>query len=645
MKFNRNRIIIFLILCISIVVIANLQKVEAQEDYATNLTIATEVIRANNTGYNGYGITIAILDWGINGTKFFKDPAVGNYLNNKVIARYSALTGSNKQYADLHHGTIVASTIVLNVISDNTLFIGSAPRANIASVEIFAAISNFKLDETILSRAINWILYNKDEYNIRVAVCSWGWRYDSDGLIMVKDNSTKRDWMSYQLMRLVRENIIVTVGMSESKNSSTSPRIGVPESATGVIAVGALQAIVTDQDAMRDRDNYKVADWSGHGPTVSFIIAERLKPDVVAPGVIRYPYFRYTENDDEWVDVTRGTSLSNPLVAGGIAQVLQAKPDLTPAQVLAILRATAYRDNSNVNPNSDPNEYGGWGIPDIYAAIQAAKNGQIDRRLMIDNMYYNGYLYPYWRVNTYSVTAEGPNYWNGNAIYISYVFDVTNSKTFRYIRYYNGESWSTIIYSINVPYAERNNGYRIWYPSALTNNLVYAIAYAQSNTTYVFKVKFTTSEFDIIFSIILENDEIQISVSSHPGSLYYIVIDADYKGGSYDYVVEGGETIYTEKRIIRCRWYSPDINAQIRDKYYTGYIGLTSNSANMYYDMCTALWILKYEWNIPETTDPDTYLNGENVFGTDIVLVLSPASSTDPARGTATWINIDLSKI
>ena len=131
------------------------------------------------------------------------------------------------------------------------------------------------------------------------------------------------------------------------------PYYGIQQPACGhsVIAVGAyaseyLNPVGTELGGT-------LANFSTYGPTLD----ERLKPNVSAPGVsvesslssfrdIGYSITNTVEFNGTEYDFARlsGTSMSGPAVAGVVALMLEANPELTPADIRSILESTARED-------------------------------------------------------------------------------------------------------------------------------------------------------------------------------------------------------------------------------------------------------------------------------------------------------------
>jgi len=134
---------------------------------------------------------------------------------------------------------------------------------------------------------------------------------------------------------------------------SPADRITTP---TNSFSVGAVDA--TNYDLP-----YPLADFSSRGPSGCDGVTK--KPEVAAPGVQVYsstPGDNYSEMD--------GTSMAGPHVAGVVALMRQANPDLAVDTIKQILMDTAV---DHGRPGED-HEYG-WGVIDAYAAVSAVLSG------------------------------------------------------------------------------------------------------------------------------------------------------------------------------------------------------------------------------------------------------------------------------
>ena len=159
-----------------------------------------------------------------------------------------------------------------------------------------------------------------------------------------------------------------------------------PGCAERVIGVGAT-AHVTDVPLHYGGvtgDNYGTdgvrASFSSVGPTFD----NRIKPDVVAPGVnivssinsykndfhLEEKYgsrvFEYEGRKHYWA-LARGTSMSCPIVTGVIALWLEICPTLTPEQIKDVFAHTCTHYDESL---SYPNNYYGWGEIDALAGIE-----------------------------------------------------------------------------------------------------------------------------------------------------------------------------------------------------------------------------------------------------------------------------------
>ena len=158
---------------------------------------------------------------------------------------------------------------------------------------------------------------------------------------------------------------------------SSAYSAGVPAIFPNVIGVGnyTSRKIPSDQETT----NKTMDNSSSWGPTWD----ERIKPDVTAPGsIISSGNWYYEENGKEviesydipgsdvketWVGMS-GTSMASPAVAGIVALWLQAKPDLTPNDVLAIIKKTSQSIKDPNNKDYPENQQGN-GMINAYAGL------------------------------------------------------------------------------------------------------------------------------------------------------------------------------------------------------------------------------------------------------------------------------------
>lgn len=169
---------------------------------------------------------------------------------------------------------------------------------------------------------IEWIIENKDKYNIRIANISVG----SNGKTEFESESK----LVQGVNRLWDEGIVVCVAAG---NNGPSPQsITTPGISRKVITVGA-----SDDEETVEVMGSITSDYSGRGPTKDCIC----KPDLVAPGsniwacrAISRNYF--TGSRAMYVKKS-GTSMSTPIISGCAALALSKNPKLLNNDVKLIL--------------------------------------------------------------------------------------------------------------------------------------------------------------------------------------------------------------------------------------------------------------------------------------------------------------------
>ena len=112
---------------------------------------------------NKKNIGVAVLDTGIYRHIDF---------DNRIIAFKDFINNKNIPYDDSGHGTHVSGIIAGSGKASNGRFKGIAPMSQIISVKVLDSYGNGKIGSVI--DGANWIINNKDIYNIKVANISFG---------------------------------------------------------------------------------------------------------------------------------------------------------------------------------------------------------------------------------------------------------------------------------------------------------------------------------------------------------------------------------------------------------------------------------------------------------------------------------------
>lgn len=284
----------------------------------------------NPRSYSKDDIVIAVIDTGIDAKHVDLD-------GGKVIGWKDVVNGKTTPYDDNGHGTHCAS-IATGEGDGNSAYKGVAPGAALVGVKVLDSQGSGSMSD--VTAGIDWAVANKATYGIEIISLSLGTDSSSNG----------QDSTSLAVNNAVNSGIVVCVAAGNSGPSRYT--IGSPGAAANAITVAAM----ADVGEM----GFNLAYFSSRGPTAD----GRTKPDIAAPG---YNITAAKANSTNGYVQYSGTSMATPFTAGTVALMLDAKPDLTPAQVKNIITTTALDWGISGNDIDF-----GYGRLDGYSAIKSA---------------------------------------------------------------------------------------------------------------------------------------------------------------------------------------------------------------------------------------------------------------------------------
>ena len=294
----------------------------------------SEIISSNRgLSVTGKNVAVAVLDTGIDATH--RDLAGRVAKNIKLAETQSASVGFNYPINSEHlentdnlygHGTFVAGVVSGNGNLSGGKFSGVAPDARLVGLGAG--------DMTLLYvlSGFDYLLANGRDLGVKVVNCS----FSANTMYDVNDPVN----VATRMLTEAGINVVFSAGNTGPGQHTLNPYAAAP----WVVSVGA-----TDTQG-------RLADFSSRGGFAN----SQFHPTLVAPGVdivslrgsgvanvtgaqglIGADSKRLSSTELPNYTTANGTSFSAPQVAGAIALMLEANPNLTPAEVKGILQRSA----------------------------------------------------------------------------------------------------------------------------------------------------------------------------------------------------------------------------------------------------------------------------------------------------------------
>jgi serine protease AprX len=330
--------------------VAYISKDRPLTPFFDNAAPAVNAQAAWNSNFTGLGIGVALIDSGVNAHPDLL--STGFLPVSRVVYNQSFVAGDSSAADAYGHGTHIAGLIAGDGLSStgfifSQTFKGIAPGAHIVNLRVLDANGSGTDSQVIaaISQAINL----KSKYNIKVINLSLG-----RGVF----ESYKLDPLCQAVERAWKSGIVVVV--AAGNNGRYLPTAGYatvtsPGNDPYALTVGSMKPMGTPE-----RADDLIASYSSKGPT---LIDHVVKPDLVAPGNLlvstetsnttlfntepdnRVPYSAYIYGGPSSASKIyfelSGTSMATGVVSGVVADLLQARPLMTPDQVKARLMKTA----------------------------------------------------------------------------------------------------------------------------------------------------------------------------------------------------------------------------------------------------------------------------------------------------------------
>jgi subtilisin family serine protease len=320
------------------------------------------IYAAHNAGFTGAGVVIGVLDTG-----FVRTHNVFNQTTNgahpvQVLGEHDFINNdgdTTQQGGDppgqSDHGTYILGTLA--AYQPNFL-VGAAFDASFYLAKTEDISQEVPAEEDNYVAGLEWIESNgADMATSSLSYIDWYTQSQLDGQTAVTTIA----------VNIATDNGLVcctAAGNGGHDSSPTNSHLGAPADAFRVITCGAIDS------------SGVIAFFSSDGPSAD----GRPKPELLARGVQTNTVSPSSNSTIVGVD---GTSLSTPIVAGGVALIIQAHPDWSVDKIRRALFHTASRFQAFAA--FDPQHVLGYGTMNILAAIQFVhsdidNNGTADGR-------------------------------------------------------------------------------------------------------------------------------------------------------------------------------------------------------------------------------------------------------------------------
>ncbi len=351
---------------------------------------AATLTGADGTPLTGRGVSVAVIDSGVDPTHPYLREADGS---SAVVANLKAVCAPVGELCSVQrlpgsvdtdtlsvggHGTHVSGIVAgrPTTLTDGGRLQGAAPGAKLVSISTGAALVILGADS-----ALNWVLENHE------APCGPGVPATTCPPIKVTNNSYgptgggafDPESATVKLQRALAAEGVVTVWAAGNDGGDGSQSLTNPP---GQDPTGGILSVASYYDQDTGTRDGVVSEFSSRGLSTD----ASTWPDISAPGENITSSCRLYlaicatgldfRNGPGALDLgtfntISGTSMAAPHVAGIVAQLFQARPNATPADIERALEASAHKFTDGAAYVGGTSYDKGHGLVDVVAAVAA----------------------------------------------------------------------------------------------------------------------------------------------------------------------------------------------------------------------------------------------------------------------------------
>ena len=286
--------------------------------------------------HTGEGIVVALMDSGFPGVNTI--PAFQRLRDaGDLLDGYDFVDRNPDVYAfaSNDHGTRVLSTMAAYVEDQ---FVGTAPDASYYLFRTEDVFSENPVEESYWVEAAE----RADSLGVDIINTSLGYKTydDPDYSYSASDMNGLTAFISRGAAIASEKGMLLV----NSAGNSGSAGVNAPADSAEVFSIGAVD------------ENGMYASFSSQGSAFQ----PSHKPDVMARGALSA-----IVNSSGSISQNNGTSFSSPILAGGVACLMQTVPDLNATEIKQVIRESSSQYNT-------PDYFMGFGIPDFDLALNNA---------------------------------------------------------------------------------------------------------------------------------------------------------------------------------------------------------------------------------------------------------------------------------